>query len=323
MGHESSTSWFLFVPAPSFPCASGFSAGQLVSVSENIAGKIGKINRTQNMEEKGLGKIPPLLHFMWLAKTDAPHHGFPTHHALNPVAWSSMNSGWRVRTWTNADMLDVLATWPQDVTKAYNTAAIHIAKCDLARWLVLHAHGGVYIDVDFFPVRPLATLAVPDDCDGLLFRQPPDHGNTLFNGFMAFAPQHAFVREFVLFITQRILKSSLFIPRQVLHTTGPFALTDFFQAVSPRFAHLCLLDSHWVLPFSKYDSKKMQTTARRLPQDITDPMQQTVAFTRWHEGSDWVQAQMWERVVPIVVCSAVVFLSVVLVFTLLRRGRRD
>jgi hypothetical protein len=65
--------------------------------------------------------------------------------------WAQLNPGWKTKLWLQADVLELL--------RDHSALDIPtIVQADLARILILIAHGGVYVDIDTVPVRSLKAL---------------------------------------------------------------------------------------------------------------------------------------------------------------------
>lgn len=88
--------------------------------------------------------IPRILHRIWLG--DNP---VPADYARFWDEWQALHPGWEFHTWTAADIED---------TATANRLTSLSAKSDLLRYQVLNTHGGVYVDTDFEPLRPLDPL---------------------------------------------------------------------------------------------------------------------------------------------------------------------
>lgn len=65
------------------------------------------------------------------------------------------------------------------VRKAYDTLVPYAYKCDLARYCLLHAHGGWYVDVG---VKMRTTISAAADVDMVYFRDLGEVGASPFRG---------------------------------------------------------------------------------------------------------------------------------------------
>lgn len=90
--------------------------------------------------------IPRLLHHIWLGPRRVPSEW--------AAAWASMHPEWIARVWREDDLDALPMTNRRQYEEALARGCWHGA-ADIARLEVLHAHGGVYVDIDSRPIRPL------------------------------------------------------------------------------------------------------------------------------------------------------------------------
>ena len=91
--------------------------------------------------------IPRTFHFIWLG-----NRSLPTAAQNNINLWTKFHPNWQVRLWTNASVLS------SDL-RMYNRhrwikfPRSHRQASDILRYEVIYQYGGVYLDVDFEPLR--------------------------------------------------------------------------------------------------------------------------------------------------------------------------
>jgi inositol phosphorylceramide mannosyltransferase catalytic subunit len=93
--------------------------------------------------------IPRALHRVWLGGGPLPE---PHRHFGERLA--ALHPGWRVRLWGDGDLPE-LGIGPEEAARARSAAELS----NLARYEVLHRHGGVYLDTDVECLRPFDELA--------------------------------------------------------------------------------------------------------------------------------------------------------------------
>jgi mannosyltransferase OCH1-like enzyme len=91
--------------------------------------------------------IPRNLHFVWVG--GAP---MPDEYAQNIVGWTRLHPGWQVRVWDD-DHVNWLRNWPE-----FEAARNPAQASDIVRYEALLLYGGIYLDCDVVPVRPLHDL---------------------------------------------------------------------------------------------------------------------------------------------------------------------
>lgn len=91
--------------------------------------------------------LPKVFHQIWLG--DKP---LPDHFKRWADAWVSMNPGWRMEWWTDERM-------PPLINKSeFEQAEKMAAKSDILRYELLAQFGGIYLDSDMQPLRPIGEL---------------------------------------------------------------------------------------------------------------------------------------------------------------------
>ncbi|KAK9846595.1 hypothetical protein WJX81_007358 [Elliptochloris bilobata] len=153
-------------------------------------------------------------------------------------ACSQWHPGWQHRFWDNAAaeaLLEERYAWFLPTFHAY-PRVVH--KGDALRPFLLHAFGGLYLDVDVECFE-----AVDDSLDGFdVVLQLEDGGNkSLNNAVMAGVPGHALWAKMQVLMHERApfllekhntTRSPEEMARAVLFATGPWLLRDAFRAVT-------------------------------------------------------------------------------------------
>jgi hypothetical protein len=111
---------------------------------------------------------------------------------------------------------------------------------DLARYMIMYVHGGVYVDLDLVPLVPISTLTriASDNEEFVLFWDRADH-NLLANYILySRHPQHPFWVSVIEESCDRILKHSETKNvdyMDVLLLTGPMMLTDIYYSEHAKY----------------------------------------------------------------------------------------
>lgn len=92
--------------------------------------------------------IPKTIHQIWVGRFPVPQ---------GVALWGPANPEWDHRLWREADVEPLVADYGlRDMYDAYTGDQNEGAgKANIARYCILHAHGGVYLDADTEPLRPL------------------------------------------------------------------------------------------------------------------------------------------------------------------------
>ena len=192
--------------------------------------------------------IPRVIHQVFgLWDGDAPLTGF---FARASSTWRARHPGFRYVLW-RAPMVEALVEQaPEPVRRAYSAFKYDIQRADLARYLILQAHGGVYADLDVVcssNIGPL--LAVPDGARAVLFvervqsveaarhwasvhpirRGAPEVTTRMANYVMAAAPRAPVMDRVIALLLERAnltVKGTY----DVLYTTGPDVVSEAVHA---------------------------------------------------------------------------------------------
>ena len=98
-----------------------------------------------------------------------------------------MNPSYKYEYYNNNDCIEFLQNnFPQDVTNAFNKLKPGAFKADLFRYCYLYINGGVYLDLDLMPKKPLDKIIVKDaDFISSLENKPNRHINGVYQAFIA------------------------------------------------------------------------------------------------------------------------------------------
>lgn len=91
--------------------------------------------------------IPRVFHQIWLGSRP-----FPSHFRKWADAWLDLNPGWTMQFWTDENL-------PPLINQVqFETAEKMAAKSDILRYELCARFGGVYIDSDMEPLRPIEPI---------------------------------------------------------------------------------------------------------------------------------------------------------------------
>ncbi len=131
--------------------------------------------------------IPQVFHFVW---TGPP---MPDHLRAYMATWEQVNADWDCQLWDEA----ALAGWMtnQDLFDRADefTRSVGQFRADIARYEILHRHGGIYVDVDFEARKPLDDLIVDTSCFAAWERD----GVWINNAIVGAEPGHPLFAELI------------------------------------------------------------------------------------------------------------------------------
>ena len=91
--------------------------------------------------------IPKVFHQIWLG-----NNALPAKFQEWADRWLSLNPGWRMEWWTDQHLPEMANR------REFDVADKMAAKSDILRYEIIARHGGIYVDSDFEPLRPIEEI---------------------------------------------------------------------------------------------------------------------------------------------------------------------
>lgn len=173
---------------------------------------------------KGLGKIPKIIHFLWISCDDEfGNIDIPDKNVEKYLkTWETHNPEFEIMRWNGKNILHLIETNFPEYTDFYINLTPTISKCDFARFAVVYVYGGLYTDLDFICRKNISSLIQNDSY--FLF-EPVEHvymGDKMYNGFFASVPQHPFILGW-------LERMSINTSKEVFTRTGPKGLFNYYK----------------------------------------------------------------------------------------------
>ena len=149
-------------------------------------------------------------------------------------AWMKVakDAGYRYKLW-NDDMCTKLINKYPEFKKMYNSVKFPVMRADIIRFLILYDEGGMYVDMDVFPLKKKYEFDRLAFCEYYYTPKKP-HTNTDME--VIYAPKGSEVMyDFLKFVETRIKeKNKIDIykdwkVRYIFQTTGPRSLMEFIK----------------------------------------------------------------------------------------------
>lgn len=182
------------------------------------------IGETQG-EAPVAGRIPQIIHQYW---TGDP---CPDDYLRYHRRWAEMNPEWEVVLWGDESLPSMaFAPLMAEATRWAPPRNANQFKSDLVRYELLERFGGVWIDMDFEPLRPIAHWPVDWD-SGQPFATWEEQDRWVANAILGAAPRDPFILEL-----QRQLPQSVFdhAGKRPAVSTGPQFLTRLYRQFHER-----------------------------------------------------------------------------------------
>lgn len=224
-------------------------------------------------------KIPKLMHSMWLSPNPQMNHIPLKYRAAIRLKMEHGPQFTHVK-WCNDSMLEFMGEYFPQHIQTLKKCTRTILKCDISRFMVAKL-GGIYSDLDFFVLIPEKIITLDDEL--VLFSEIRNHVQEgrpqLFNGLFATIPDHPFVLGWV----EKMMSKKDLLCRdpplqglEVITVSGPLGLQAYYDQYTDG-PKPTLKDGTQVMPF---------TNKMTLATGI-DNEKPVLAFTRWHDGSNW------------------------------------
>lgn len=164
----------------------------------------------------GMGDIPRVMHRIWIGP-----RGMPRDFAAWGRRWEQLHPGWEHRLWTDEDLAKLVGDTLVD--RVDNVGA----KSDVLRYELLYRFGGVYVDCDFEPFKPIDGLI--GDCAAFVTEMEVGLVN---NGLLASAPGHPLFGELLDRLPARLQAHP---EERAFDLTGPTLLAEVLAEGADRF----------------------------------------------------------------------------------------
>ena len=248
--------------------------------------------------------IPKILHRMWLDKTISNNNEAPKKYDEFLATFNKHNPEFVVMFWNMDKCKELFKNSAVSKYKSiWENLPHHIQKCDMARYIILYLHGGIYIDLDFTCFRNLSPLL---NRDLLLVKEPKEYssGTTIHNGFIGSVPHHPFWLEWLNFICDTIKnngRNDMF--SEVMQTTGPSNFGVFFY--QSKYKNTEVVDMCDILPIypteNGYAISEECHHRTRIYSDTYHEKMNNYMHTKWNEGSKWQENKTDNIVKPVLV----------------------
>ena len=246
------------------------------------------------MKSDTLIPIPRIIHQMWKT-SDVPA-------AWKPLAesWKRHHPDWEYRLWTDEDCRHLVVERYPSLLPVYDAFSYNIQRADAARYLILHAMGGVYADLDIECLKPLTALLEGHAFVAAL--EPARHEknlgekNVACNAFMASVPGHRLLSA----VADNLLKihPEITFHREVLTTTGPLMLARVIRELGAD-ADVTLLPSFSVHPIANNTPQQRALMAGGLPAEaLRERFLREGSYAIHYWANSWVQNLAGELVNP-------------------------
>ena len=166
-------------------------------------------------------------------------------------SWEKTNPTWKVIFWSDKDNEQLVKDKFPWFYNVYKNLKHNIQRADAIRCCYLFEYGGLYIDMDYLPLRSIDNIFYNNDKnknDNQVYLTLNTSGLCMINSFMASKPKCDFWLEYLRNIMKSIKQNKFYFTKhfEVFNTTGPLQLTKTFNntnnvvgLINPAKIHPC------------------------------------------------------------------------------------
>lgn len=197
--------------------------------------------RAQPAAPAAAGCIPRIFHQVWINERTPE---LPDEYRRYRDGWLALHPGWEYRLW-NLGNLDFVQRRPDLMGQCAHYAQM----ADILRLEVLLRHGGVYLDTDFEPLRPID--AIIEGAAGHVFCS--EDGAHISTGLIGARPGSPLIARLLDALPQRLGVAPVNVE------TGPLFVTR--QLLAEGFdADVRVVPSRWFYPYGWNEPHRAQET---------------------------------------------------------------
>lgn len=173
--------------------------------------------------------------------------------------WKGLNPDFEIKIYTDKDNYEFCQKHFPQYTEVYNKIEKNICKIDFIRLLYLYKWGGVYVDSDVLPLKPIEPLLKISEV--LLFKENEKNNSNfnldkiISNAIIFSTSQNPFIKKLIdEIISKAHIINNHIESTDVLNLTGPFLLNKVYS-IWPNRSEITLLDGKYFNPMNFYDLK--------------------------------------------------------------------
>ncbi len=179
--------------------------------------KIYQQNFVNSKLEPKVGKIPKIIHYIWLGPKPLPN----TFERFSN-SWKKFHPNWQIILWRDNDV----KKFGLKNQAKFDAATNWGAKSDIARYEILYRHGGLYIDHDFECFSSFDVLHDSFDFYAGIVSIHDNGDPAIANGLIGSVPGHPILNLCINKIAMQVAVSTDFC--DIMEKTGPYLFTKCF-----------------------------------------------------------------------------------------------
>jgi len=240
-------------------------------------------------------KIPKIIHQIWY---QGEEH-IPFEYRRYSMSWKHYNKDYEYLLWDNEDITELVSKIYPKYLNFYESLPSMIQKIDFAKYCIIHAYGGVYVDMDSECLKPIDPLFLKSKKKlyvvslGIdIFEQiASNYYDTLYNnGWFASSRKNALWKLLMKHISNQSMERQWYETNigYIFRTTGPKA----FSQVVNNFTHKEVIKNNLIDPIKWTDY---------ISPSHVDYSKYPESYSIHHYGSKSINGNSWQSNSEIIV----------------------
>jgi mannosyltransferase OCH1-like enzyme len=170
--------------------------------------------------------IPKIIHQTW------KDTNIPSKWIMSSNMWRKLHPDWEYILWTDKMIRDYIEIGYPQYLKLYDSYKHNIQRVDMIRYFILKDFGGIYSDLDLYPIENIEKW-FKDDNDVYLVFSANVYG-CFTNSFMASKKGAPIWNDALLNLHNKVPWFCLIKHLEIMYSTGPMFLTE----VAKKYKHI-------------------------------------------------------------------------------------
>jgi mannosyltransferase OCH1-like enzyme len=244
------------------------------------------------------GGIPRIIHQTW------KNHDIPYEWQISQDEWQRHHPDWQYILWTDEDIREYMEAEHPEFMPLFNRYPHNIQRVDMMRYFILYDFGGVYCDLDQYPLQNIEEYL---ETDAQAYFVHSANANCFTNSLMA-SQRHAPIwKEVHQRLWQRDPWWAVGKHLEVMTSTGPMMLNDVLVNSHQPYA---------VLPRAKFNPYAQHEIGEVACRKHTVMM--SLEGKSWNGIDSWVYCCILKHWTSFVVGVVVAVVAFIIIFLLTR-----
>lgn len=232
-------------------------------------------------------QTPKILHQTWKSKDLLPK--FIEWQKM----WLDMCPDYKYKFYTDEHLIQVFKNHLPQYLESFKSFAKQIERVDFWRYAILYVYGGVYADMDVFPLKSIDCWLEKNKI--ILGKEPLEHSRIydgtdfmICNAFMISPKGEKFWLELMDFIIANYSPDS-----SPVRTTGPGIITNFYYKHPEKFCNVIITEPECFFPLTAGKTNKFQIYKGKVFKNVSKFCNVKKAFVVHMWEGTWAQLPSW------------------------------